>query len=334
VSDELLQPAAEPQLPPLIVVVGPTASGKSQLAAALGAHLDGEVVSADSVQVYRHFNIGSGKPQAAELGLCPHHLLDIREPFEVLEASVWAKMAAETIDDILGRGKVPIVCGGTFLWVRALLFGLADAPPGDEDLRARHRALEREHGRPYLHQMLKNVDQASAARLHENDFVRVSRALEVHELTGRPLSALQQEHGFATPRYAARLLGVDWPREQYEERLRARVAGMFSDGFVQETQELIQRGYATTRAMASVGYRQVCEALSAETPLTEAQLPLDEAALLEKVVQSTRIFARRQRTWLRDAAVERVDPAALSDEATLRLALSRLGLDKLRSPLS
>src|SRR5688572_3853007 len=134
-------PLRREEQPSILVVVGPTASGKSTLAAQLGARLDGEVVSADSVQVYRHFDIGAGKPSSEERALCPHHLLDIADPLEPIDAATWAERAARAIAEVHARGRLPIVCGGTFLWVRALLFGLASAPKGDENKRREHRAL-------------------------------------------------------------------------------------------------------------------------------------------------------------------------------------------------
>ncbi len=305
--------------PPLLVVVGPTASGKSTLAARLGARLGGEVISADSVQVYRHFNIGAGKPNADELALCPHHLIDIREPDELLEASAWADLALETIEDVRRRGLLPIVCGGTFLWVRALIFGLAEAPSGSEEVRARHRKLEQEEGRAHLHQMLAQVDPSSAERLHPNDFVRVSRALEVFELSGRPLSAIQAEHGFSRPRFSARLLGLDWERAAFERRIFDRVGKMLEAGLVEEVCSLLERGFGSARAMSSVGYRQVQEWLKEEASPPKAELH-------QKIDQVTRIFARRQRTWLRDEKVELISPEALVDDRALEAEVARLSL--------
>lgn len=290
---------------PIIVVVGPTASGKSLLAAQLARALEGEVLSADSVQVYRHFDIGSGKPTSEELELAPHHLIDECDPLKPLEASQWAQRAHELAGQMAQRSKVPIVCGGTFLWVRALLYGLAKAPPGNQELRDRHRAYARQHGREALHGRLKEVDPPSASRLHPNDLVRVSRALEVHELSGRKLSDLQQEHGFRSPRFRHRMLRIDWPQDEYEARLRTRVASMLSLGFRQEVRELIERGYGDARAMQSVGYRQVFEAESAGGSISDEQL-------LEEIVRVTRVFARRQRTWLRDEDILSVTPQALA----------------------
>lgn len=295
---------------PVVVVVGPTASGKSALAAALGALLPGEVVNADSVQVYRHFDIGSGKPSAQERAACPHHLLDIADPLEPLDAAAWAEQAERVVLDIRARGLVPIVCGGTFLWVRALLYGLAAAPKGDEERRREHRAFALAHGTAALHARLALVDAKTAARLHANDVLRVSRALEVYELTGRPLSAFHDEHGFRTPRFQHRLVAIDWPRDVYDQRVEQRVRQMMTEGFVEEVARLKAAGYGEARAMTTVGYKQVASALEAGG--------LDREALTMDIVRATRIFARRQRTWLRDEPMQTLDPGTLADPAALR----------------
>lgn len=300
-------------------IVGPTASGKSRLAALLAARVGGEVISADSVQVYRGFDIGAGKATADELALAPHHLIDVAEPDQPIEAQVWAERANELIGQVRQRGRVPLICGGTFLWIRALVYGLAPAPPADEQVRQRHRDLAEREGRAQLHRLLAQVDPESAARLHENDFVRVSRALEVHELSGKKLSDLQREHGFRTPRHPVRLLVIDWPREEYERRLVRRVRGMVEAGLVQEVEALIRAGFRETRAMGAVGYRQVVEALEG------GKVP-DAEALVASIVQVSRIFARRQRTWLRDEQALWVSPAALEKEEALDALVEELGL--------
>ena len=281
----------------LLCLVGPTASGKSALALRLAEQLGGEILSADSMQIYRGFDIGTGKPTAAERELLPHHLLDVAAPLETWDAARWAEEAASAIADVRARGKVPIVCGGSFLWVRALIYGLADAPRGDEALRARHRAWAEAEGRPALHARLAELDPASAARLSPNDFVRVSRALEVFELTGVPLSQVQAAHGFREQRYAARLLGVARERSELDDLIAARVRAMLAAGLVAEVERLVAEGFGDARAMGSVGYRQVREAQAAGTVR-------DESALADAMVRATRVFARRQRTWLRDQPVE------------------------------
>ncbi len=286
------------QAPFLIVVVGPTASGKSELAVRFAELTDGEIVSADSVQVYRHFEIGTGKPSAEQRARAPHHLLDVAEPLETLDAAQWARQAEAAVLDIWSRGKQPIVCGGTFLWVKALLYGLAEAPAADTQLRERYRAFAEAEGRPALHAELARVDPASAARLNPNDFVRVSRALEVYELTGKPLSEHQKSHGFQQLRFPSRLVGVKREKSELDQRIRARAVEMLGAGWLDEVRSLIAQGYAQARAMQSVGYRQVYEVVTNASP---------SEPLLEAVVRATRIFARRQRTWLREQPVDWLD---------------------------
>jgi tRNA dimethylallyltransferase len=280
-----------------LCVVGPTASGKSALALRLASQLDGEILSADSMQIYRGFDVGTGKPSAEERAAVPHHLIDVAEPLEAWDAARWADEAVRLIGEIRARGRVPIVCGGTFLWVRALIYGLAEAPRGDEELRARHRAWAEREGRPALYAKLLEVDPKTAARLAPNDFVRVSRALEVFELTGKPMSEVQAAHGFRKPRYPARLIGVARERAEQDELIARRVRAMLAAGWVREVEQMQAAGFGEARVMASVGYRQIAEALAAGAVA-------DEGALAEGIVRATRVFARRQRTWLRDQPVE------------------------------
>ena len=282
---------------PLLCIVGPTGSGKSALALRLASALDGEILSADSMQIYRGFDVGTGKPSAEERALVPHHLVDVADPNDAWDAARWAAVAARLIAEVQARGRLPIVCGGTFLWVRALIYGLADAPRGDEALRARHSAWAERDGRAALHARLAEVDPVTAARLAPNDFVRVSRALEVFELTGKPMSEVQAAHGFREPRFAARFVGVARERAEQDELIAQRVRGMLAAGWVREVETLRAAGFGEARAMTSVGYRQVAEAMTAGTLS-------NQAALAEAIVRATRVFARRQRTWLRDQPVE------------------------------
>ncbi|HEY6078344.1 MAG TPA: tRNA (adenosine(37)-N6)-dimethylallyltransferase MiaA [Polyangiaceae bacterium] len=281
----------------LLCIVGPTASGKSALALRLAEQLGGEILSADSMQIYRGFDIGTGKPNADERAAVRHHLLDVAEPLDMWDAARWATEAAVLVAQIRARGRVPIVCGGSFLWVRALIYGLADAPRADEQLREQHRVFAAEHGRAALHARLAGVDAPSAARLAPNDLMRVSRALEVFELTGVPMSQVQAAHGFREPRYPARLLGVLRGRAELDELIARRVTGMLEAGWLSEVAALRELGFADARAMGSVGYRQVSDALASGAPV-------NPQSLAEAIVRATRVFARRQRTWLRDQPVE------------------------------
>lgn len=302
------------------VIVGPTASGKSELAVRIAEQLHGEIIGADSVQVYRRFDAGSGKPTAEQRARVPHHFVDELEPGDALDAAAWASAALERIAAIRARGRRPVVCGGTFLWVRALIWGLAPAPPGDEQLREQHRALVHARGSEALHAQLAEVDAQHASRLAPNDVVRVSRALEVFQLTGKPMSDWQREHGFRAPRLDAQLIGVAWPRSELDARIRTRVGEMFAAGWVDEVRALLGAGFGKARAMRSVGYRQIATALDTEAlggALAElhgnSADPGDAAArareLEQRVVSATRVFVRRQRTWLRDRDVCWLQPS-------------------------
>lgn len=279
----------------LLVITGPTASGKSALALEAALALNGEIVSADSVQIVRYFDIGSGKPTAAERAQVRHHLIDAVEPLDDIDASQFSKMADSAIDDALSRGKRPIVCGGTFLWIRALLHGLVDAPPADEALRAAHRDLAAREGRAALHERLRRVDPVSAERLHPNDVVRVSRALEVFESSGRRMSELQDAHGFRAPRRPTRLFGIRQSSEVLTARIEARVHEWLRGGWLDEVRSLFERGFGSARAMSSVGYREVAMHLRGE--LSAGELP-------GAIVRSTRVYARRQRTFTKQAEIE------------------------------
>jgi tRNA dimethylallyltransferase len=290
----------------LVVLVGPTASGKTDLALRLARAWDGEIVGADSVQIYRGFDIGSGKPTAEQQELVPHHLVDCADPLEPFDAARFAELADRAIGQIRGRGRVAIVCGGTFLWVKALLHGLAPAPPADRTVRDRPRQLVDEHGREALHERLRAVDPDSAARLAPRDAVRVSRALEIHELSGRSQTAWHAEHQFRERRHRYQLIGVRRERAELDARIRARTRAWLEQGWVHEVEGLIAAGYRDARAMASVGYRQVRDRLEGA---------LDEAAVEQAIVRATRVFVRRQRTWLRDAAeIAWLDSAAIVQE--------------------
>jgi tRNA dimethylallyltransferase len=295
--------AAEERLPSLdpsklICIVGPTASGKTDLAIELCEAMSGEVVSADSVQIYRGFDIGSGKPTRSECERAPHHLVDTHDPGDAVDAAAWARLAEDAIAEIRGRGKVPIVCGGTFFWIRALVLGLVDAPPADEAVRERHRALVDKHGRAALHEALARVDPESAHRLHPNDVVRVSRALEVYEVGGRTMTELQSSHGFRNRRHDAVFVGLKHEPAALTERIRARVDRWLAGGFIEEVEALLREGHGSARAMSSVGYAEV-------RAHVEGKLARED--LGPAIVRSTRLFARRQRTWLNHVDVRWLD---------------------------
>lgn len=278
----------------LLIVVGPTASGKTELAVRLAERFGGEIIGADSVQIYRGFDLGSGKPTTEERQRAPHHLVDCADPGEPFDAQRFAERASQALAEIRARGRVPIVCGGTYLWVRALVRGLAPAPPADAAIRAEHAAFVAAEGRAALHARLAVVDPESAARLAPNDSLRVSRALEVHALSGRTQSAWHAEHGFRTERHKARLYGVARERDELDRRIERRTRAWLEQGWIDEVRGLLALGHGAARAMGSVGYRQIHEHLDGR---------IAAADLEASIVRATRVFVRRQRTWLRDEPV-------------------------------
>lgn len=274
----------------IVVIGGVTASGKTAAAIELAKARGGELVGADSVQVYRGFDIGSAKPTAEELDGVRHHLIDVIDPDEDIDAARYASLAAAAIDDIAARGKLPIVVGGTGLWIRALLRGLVELPVADPVVRA---ALEEQADRigiPELHARLSAVDPAAAARIHPNDRRRIVRALEVLEQTGRPLGELWAEHARGAPRYDALCFALDRPREELYAAIRARVRAMLEAGWVEETRALLERWGAGVRPMQSVGYTQIVEHIARGVSLEDTE---------RRIYKATRIYTRRQRTWFR-----------------------------------
>ena len=280
---------------PLIVIVGPTASGKTGLAVSLCETLGGEVVSADSQQCYRGLDVATAKPTEEERRRARHHLLDVAEPEDQLDAARFVKLADAAIEEIRGRGKRVIVAGGTGLWIRALLKGLLDAPGADAAFRDRFRAEAAEVGVPAMHRKLAEVDPVGAAKILPNDRVRIERSLEVHALTGRPLSALLEEHAFGDRRHEAVVIHLEPPRELLWQRLEARTQAMFAEASplwdeVRALQERIEAIPAAAKALKIIGYGEAAAALTEGT--NEAKQKASE-----QVLARTRQYAKRQRTW-------------------------------------
>lgn len=275
----------------IIILVGPTASGKTDLAATLAERIGGEIVNADSMQVYRRMDIGTAKPPPGLRRLVPHHLLDAVEPDEPFTAADFVREARRAIADIHGRGKRAIVSGGTGLYVKALTRGLAESPGGNETIREELKSQAEVEGNEALHRMLGLVDPQTARRLHSNDQLRVIRALEVYRITGRPLSALHGEHRFAVNRYACLKIGLAPDRTELYSNIDKRVEWMIGNGLVEEVKCLLSAGYGPPlKPMRSLGYRQICSFLAGECSLDEA---------IEFIKRDTRRYAKRQLTWFK-----------------------------------
>ena len=282
---------AKPE-PLLLVVLGPTASGKSALAINLAQRFSGEIVSCDSVAVYREFDIGTAKPTREQRALVPHHLIDVVTPGEPFTAGDYSRHARAIIAEIAGGDRVPIVVGGTGLYLRALLEGLFAGPQRSEELRERLRRRTAERGPHYLHKLLGRLDPASAATIHANDVPKLIRAIEVCLASRQRMSELWQQRG-RDPLRGFRILriGLHPPREQLYERINARAQAMFESGLVEETTALLARySDARTMPLESLGYRQATQHLRGE--LTRQQA-------VAAAQQGHRNYAKRQMTWFR-----------------------------------
>ena len=279
-----------------LVLTGPTGSGKTQLALELAKSLHAEIVSMDSMALYRGMDIGTAKPSREERQRVPHHLIDVRDPWESASVAWWLQQAEQCCRAIEARGKRPLFVGGTPLYLKALMFGLFDGPPADEALRNRLTAEAETAGSLVLHERLKQVDPQTAARLHPNDVRRMVRALEVWELTGKPLSSWQQQWPEAQQSQpedltAIRVLWLDLPRSDLYDRINRRVEQMFAQGLVEEVRALRALSRPLSREAAqALGYKEVFAYLNGQASLDEA---------IACVQLRSRNFAKRQITWFR-----------------------------------
>jgi tRNA dimethylallyltransferase len=272
----------------IIVIVGPTGSGKSELALRLAVATGGEVVNYDSVQVYRGFDIGSAKPSPAERSRVPHHLFDILDATDEFNAADYGRLAREVCADIHARGRHAILVGGTFFYLRALLSGLPEMPGRDESLRARIRAIaERPRGAARLHRWLASVDAQSGSTIAPGDRHRVERALEVWIRTGRPISSWQRTESDELPSIK---IGLALDRTRLIPVLDARVDAMMRQGLVDETRTLLEKFPSSTRPFGTIGYKEA-------TALLRGELSEEEA--VAEIRRRTRAYAKRQMTWLR-----------------------------------
>lgn len=278
---------------PIVVIAGPTASGKTRLSIALCRALGGEVISMDSMQIYRGMDIGTAKPSLQERGGVPHHMLDVASPLDNYTVQSYKQDAEQAIAQTAARGALPVLVGGTGLYLNALTYQMefADAT-GDEAIRTRlHEIADAPGGRTRLHEMLRAVDPASAAKLHENDVRRVVRALEVYELTGKPMSAHADERR-PNNAFSPLIYGLTMARERLYARIDARVDEMMSLGLIDEVRALLAAGAVPgeTGAMQAIGYKEIAAALL-------GRISMEEAVYLIK--RESRRYAKRQLTWFR-----------------------------------
>jgi tRNA dimethylallyltransferase len=276
---------------PVVVIVGPTAVGKSRVAIEVAKAFETEVLTADSRQVYRGMDVGTDKPDLDERQGIPHRLIDLVNPGESFNAGLYRRQALDEIERLYRDRRLPLVVGGTGLYVRTLLKGLCDAPPTDPILRAALRQAAKDQGHDRLYARLVAVDPVAAARLHPRDESKVIRALEVYQLSGRRISEFQQEHGFAERPFSALIIGLNRDRDALYRRIEERIDWQLLHGLIEETKQLLAQGYQRdSAAMKGLGYRQVAEHLAGE---------YDVAEMVRRFKRDTRHFSKRQITWFR-----------------------------------
>jgi tRNA dimethylallyltransferase len=275
---------------PLVVIIGPTASGKTSLSLALAERFHGEIVNCDSVAMYRELDLGTAKPTAAERARAPHHLLDCVSPTEHITAGEYARQARQALNEIKTRGHLPIVVGGTGLYLRALLEGLFPGPQRSEDLRERLRERASQCGSTYLHQILQRLDPAAAARIHDNDTPKLIRAIEVCLSAKQKMTELWREEGRDPLKgFHILRLGLDPDRPQLYDRINHRAAQMFEAGLIEETKYLLEN-YGDIGPLSSLGYKQAVQCI---------QGALSREQAVQSAQQADRNYAKRQMTWFR-----------------------------------
>jgi tRNA dimethylallyltransferase len=276
-------------LPLLVVVLGPTASGKTPLSLFLAEHLRGEIVSCDSVAVYRDFEIGTAKPAMQDRQRIPHHLIEVVPPTEFMTAGDYTRLARATLQEIHSRGNLPIVVGGTGLYLRAMLEGLFAGPPRSEELRSRLREQAAQRGPEYLHKVLRRLDAKAAQAIHANDAPKVIRAIEVSLSAQRPMTEMWQQGRDPLQGFRILRVGLNPDRDALYQRINQRAREMFTHGLVEETRELLAR-YGAIRLLYSLGYAQAMEYISGKLTLEQA---------IAAAQQGHRNYAKRQMTWFR-----------------------------------
>lgn len=275
----------------IVIICGPTGIGKTGFAIDIAQRFNGEIVGADSMQIYKYMDIGTAKPNQSERELAVHHLIDFLEPCEEFDAGKYMQKADAAINDISSRSKLPIVVGGTGFYIKALVHGLFRDRTVDLEVIKRLERENAEKGSDILHQRLAVLDPKAAERIHQNDSFRIVRALEVVEVTGKPISHFQNQHGFSSQRYIPLKIALFMDRAILYSRIEQRVDMMIEQGFVDEVKSLIKRGYGCgLKSMQSIGYRHICDFLC-------SIIGWDETIRLLK--RDTRRYAKRQLTWLR-----------------------------------
>jgi len=287
--------------PKTIIICGPTGIGKTSFAIELAKLFKGEIVGADSMQIYRHLDIGTAKPTLIERSIIRHHMVDIVDPDEPFDAEAYATQALAIVMALQKQEVLPFVVGGTGLYIKSLLYGLFDTRPADQEIRTRLKQEAEKEGRAFLYERLKKVDPVTAGKVHVNDIYRIVRALEVYEASGAPISDFQQRHGFQKSRLTPLKFGLHMEREQLYDRIDGRVEMMIQAGLLDEVKHLRDAGYASElKSMQSLGYRHMFDFLEGR---------LDWPETIRTLKRDTRRYAKRQMTWFKaDGEVVWVDP--------------------------
>lgn len=294
----------------LIIICGPTGIGKTSFSIVLAQEFNGEIIGADSMQIYKHMDIGTAKPDFQERNAAPHHLIDFLDPKDGFDAGQFVKKADRAIADIAGRNRLPIIAGGTGLYIRALLHGLFRSAPVNEDTMRRLTGLLEKKGSQYLYDRLLTCDPTAAAKIHANDTFRVMRALEVFETTGQRISDRQTDHNFSQTRYDYLKIGLKTDRDQLYDRINQRVDIMLNSGLLNEVRQLVDRGYSLdSKPMQSIGYKHMGLFIKNEVDWEEA------VRLLKR---DTRRYAKRQFTWFnQDKEIHWLEPGRISEAKKL-----------------
>ncbi len=305
---------------PLVIINSPTATGKTKLAIDLASAFGGEIISADSLQVYRYLDIGTAKPTIEERNKVKHHLIDVVDPDEEFNAAVFTGQAHKIIENISRSGKPVFVTGGTGLYIRALLKGIIETPQVDENIRNYYRRLRDVEGKEYLHNLLQKRDQEAARRINPNDSVRVIRALEVLEQTGESIVAIQQRHSFSESKYNTYKIGLQLDRPELKKRIIARTDKMIAAGLQDEVRSLLMRGYGeNVKPMQSLGYKQVIDFFRGKH---------DWGKAVDQIKQETWLYAKRQMTWFAADKEIKWYPPELSDEINKNVGSFLKGAEK------
>ncbi|RZB34377.1 MAG: tRNA dimethylallyltransferase [Desulfobacteraceae bacterium Eth-SRB1] len=292
--------------PKIVVICGPTGIGKTSAAIEIAGEFKGEIINADSMQIYKYMDIGTAKPTIDEQARIKHHMIDIVCPDEPFDAAMYAKMAREISMKLDSRDVVPFVAGGTGFYIKALLYGLFMAGRSDVNIRERLKREAEVHGADFLHTRLSKCDPVAAENIHPNDEYRIIRALEIYEITGKSLSEYHEEHRFADEPFKVLTIGLDMNREILYDRINSRVDAMIDAGLVDEVKRLLHKGYSENlKPMQSIGYRHAVDYI-------KGRLSWDEAMLTLK--RDTRRYAKRQMTWFKaDSQIVWVKPEQLED---------------------